>query len=490
MAMARLLLGAFALLTFGAFCASGAGAATLQPVGTFSEPVYVTSSPADPNRLFVAQRDGLVLEVRNGAVSTFADARPVVDCCKVDRGMQSIALAPDFATSGRLFLDYTNADGNIAIAELRASGGTAPLSSLRPLLTIPFEANANHYGGQIEFGPDGFLWISTGDGGEGGDGPGDEFHNAQDLGSLLGKILRIDPNPSAVAPYSVPPGNPFAGAAAPYDTIWSYGLRNPWRFSFDPPSGQIVIADVGEEAREEVDALTLAAAAGANFGWNCVEGRQPGPATDPECAAPAGPFVPPVFEYGHNQSGGAWGCAIIGGYVVRDAGVGDLNGRYVYADFCTAAIRSFALANPAATDRSEGLTVGEVTSFGRDSCGRVYVVARSGAVTRFVGSGRSCLLGSRVKVKASKRRVKRGNRIKVTAWVAPCESRQGEKVTLYRGKRKLATRALNKGCSARFHPRIARRGAFRVKVGANATYDGASSRALVLAPLKAKKKTR
>lgn len=486
--MAKLLLGALTLLTFGALGTANAGAATLQPVGTFTEPIYVTSSPADPNRLFVAQRDGLVLEVKNGAVSAFADVRPVVDCCKVDRGMQSIALAPDFATSGRLYLDYTNAEGDIVIGEMRASGGSAPLSSLREVMTIPFEPNANHYGGQIEFGPDGYLWISTGDGGEGGDGPGDEFHNAQDLGSLLGKILRIDPTPSAVAPYSVPPGNPFAAAAAPYDTIWSYGLRNPWRFSFDPPSGQIVIADVGEDVSEEVDALPLAAAASANFGWNCVEGRQPGPATDPECAAPSGPFVAPVFEYGHAQSAGAWGCAIIGGYVVHDSSVGDLDGRYVYADFCTAAIRSFSLANPAATDRSEGLTVGEVTSFGRDSCGRVYVVARSGAVSRFAGSAaQTCLLGSRVKVKATKRRVKRGTRTRVTAWVAPCESRQGEKVSLYRGKRKLATRALNKGCSARFHPRIGRRGTFRVKVGPNSTYDAATSRALVLAPLKPKK---
>jgi hypothetical protein len=488
--MAKLLLGALALLSFASLGVAGAGAATLQPIGSFSEPIYVTSSPVDANRLFVAQRDGLVLEVKNGVVSTFADARPVVDCCKVDRGLQSIALAPDFATSGRLFLDYTNADGDVAIAELRASGDRAPLSSLRQLIVIPFEPNANHYGGQIEFGPDGYLWIATGDGGEGGDGPGDEFHNAQDLGSLLGKLLRIDPTPSAAAAYSIPPGNPFPTAAAPYDAIWSYGLRNVWRFSFDPPSGQIVLPDVGEEVVEEVNLLTPAAAAGANFGWNCVEGRQPGPATDPECAAPAGPFVAPLFEYGHTQTAGAWGCAIIGGYVVRDPALGDLNGRYVYADFCTAAIRSFAPANPAASDRSEGLAVGEVTSFGRDACGRVYVVARSGAVSRFAGAGGSCLLGSRDKVKASKRRVKRGKRTTVTAWVAPCEGRQGERVSLYRGKRKLATRPLNRGCSARFHPKIGRRGSYRVRVGANPTHDAATSRPLVLVPLKAKKKTR
>jgi len=482
--MAKLLLGAIALLLF---LAGSAQAATLQPIGSFDEPVFVSSSPTEPNRLFVAERDGRVMQVRNGVVSTFADARAAVDCCVGDRGMNSIAVAPDFASSGRIYLDYSDAAGNIVIAEMRASGGTAPLSSLRAVITIPFESNAYHYGGQIEFGPEGQLYIATGDGGFGG--LGDEHHNAQSLGSLLGKILRIDPSPSGALPYSVPAGNPFGTAPAPYNAIWSYGLRNPWRFSFDPPSGLILIADVGEAVSEEVDALGVAASAGANFGWNCVEGRQPGPATDPECAAPTGPFVDPIFEYGHKESSGAWGCAIIGGYVVRDASLGDLNGRYVYADFCTAAIRSFVPSNPAATDRSEGLTVGEVTSFGRDACGRIYVVARSGAVSRLTGaSEQPCLVGSRVdsrvKIKAAKRKVARGAKATVTAWVAPCEGRQGQQVTLYRGKRKLGTRALNKGCSARFHPRVGRRGAFRVKVGADSTYDAASSRRLVLVPLK------
>jgi len=476
--MARLLLAVLALL---AVAAPGAAGATLQPIAQFDQPMYVTSAPSEPNRLFVAERDGRVMQVRGGKVTTFADLRSRVTCCDQDRGLQSIALAPDFAASGRLYLDYTNLDGDVTIAELRAAGGFAPLTSLREVITIPFESNAYHYGGQIEFGPEGDLYIATGDGGFGG--LGDEHHNAQSLGSLLGKILRIDPRPSGAAPYSVPAGNPFAGASAPYDTIWSYGLRNPWRFSFDPPSGQIVIADVGEEAAEEVDALAVAAAAGANFGWNCVEGRQPGPATDPECAAPAGPFVEPVFEYGHDQSAGAWGCAIIGGYVVRDPSLGDLDGRYIYADFCTAAIRSVALANPA-SDRSEGLTVGEVTSFGRDSCGRVYVVARAGTVSRLTGaSAQPCLLASRVKVKLAKSRVRRGARATVTAWVAPCEGRQGEQVALYRGKRRVGVAALNKGCRARLHPRIGSRGAYRVRVGADSTYDAATSRRLVIAPL-------
>ena len=201
-------------------------------------------------------------------------------------------------------------------------------------------------------------------------------------------MLRIDPRQSGALPYTVPSGNPFPNAAAPYDTIWSNGLRNPYRFSFDPPSGSIVIPDVGELEREEVDMLPVAASAGANFGWNCREGNLLGPATDPQCATPpAAGYVGPVFEYGHEdpKNGGAWGCAIIGGFVVRDESVPDLYGRFVYADFCTAQMRSFNPANPYATDRAEGLLVPEATSFGEDSCGRVYTLSKAGTVSRITG---------------------------------------------------------------------------------------------------------
>ncbi len=478
--MARLL---FATLVVLLLAAATAQAASLRPIGSFDEPMYVSSSPTDPDRLFVAERDGRVIEVRGGSTSTFADLRSVVDCCPNDRGLQSIAVAPDFATSGRIYVDYTDRAGDIVIAELRGAGTSAPISSLRTVLTIPFETNANHYGGQIDFGPDGYLWIAVGDGGNGGDGPGDEYHNAQNLKSQLGKMLRIDPLPSGALSYTVPAGNPFPGTAS--GAIWSYGLRNPWRFSFDPLSGQVVIADVGEEVSEEVDVLA-AASAGVNFGWNCREGRLPGPATDPECAG-AGPFVEPVFEYGHSQTSGAWGCAIIGGYVVRDVGVPELGGRYIYADFCTAAIRSFSLANPAASDRSEGLSVGEVTSFGRDSCGRIYVVARSGPVSRLVGSGTSSCeagagrVGSRVRIKALRRKVPRGTRAMIKVWVSPCAGRSGARVELFRGKRKLGAHKLNRRCAARFHPRVSGRATFRAKIAADATYGAASSRKLVLA---------
>jgi hypothetical protein len=472
-------LGCLAASLFGV---SGAQAASLQSVGTFTEPMYVTSPPAEPDRLFVAERSGWIKQIENGNASTLVDLRSVVDCCVEDRGLQSLAVAPDFASSGRVYLDYTDAAGNIVIAEIRVSGRTAPPSSLRTVLTVPYEPDANHYGGQVQFGPEGDLFISTGDGGNGG--KNDEHHNAQSLGTLLGKILRIDPAAAGALPYTVPAGNPFAGAPAPFNTIWSNGLRNPYRFSFDPPSGSIVIPDVGELQREEVDMLPVGASAGANFGWNCREGGLPGPATDPECATPpAGGYVSPIFEYGHKDpgGGGAYGCAIIGGFVVRDPSVADLDGRFVYADFCTAEVRSFAPANPAGTDRSTGLSVGEATSFGEDSCGRVYVMSKAGTVLRLVGaSPAKCarLVKSQVSIRAKSRKVKRGGRALLIARVTPCRERQAQRVTFYRGRVKVGRPRLNRNCIARLRPRILRAAGFRAKVAVDAKYRAAVSRPL------------
>jgi len=481
----RAALIAFACLAAVLLAPSAAGAAALKPIGTFTEPMFLTSPPTEPNRLLVAERSGRVVQVFGIHKYPFADLRAEVDCCFEDRGLQSIALAPDFARSGRFYLDYTDAAGNIAIAEMRARGRTAPRSSLRVLLTIPYEPDANHYGGQLQFGPEGDLFVSTGDGGFGHGS--DEHHNAQDLGRLQGKLLRIDPLPAGALPYTVPADNPFASAPAPFDAIWSYGLRNPYRFSIDAPSGRIAIPDVGEAEREEVDLLALAASRGADFGWNCREGGIPGPATDPQCATqPAAGFVEPVFEYPHSDpgGGGAWGCAIIGGHVVRDRSLGDLYGRYLYADFCTAAIRSFAPAHPAATDRSENLPVGEVTSFGEDSCGRVYVASRAGQVSRFVGARPNpCLLAARVSISARSAAVPRGARAAITVRVSPCANRRGEAVSLYSGSRRVGKGRLDRTCAARFHPRIEVDSRFRAKVGADGAYRAAVSRQLLVRAL-------
>lgn len=470
-----------ALVALCSLGAGGAAAAQLEPIGQFTEPMFVTSPPAEPNRLFVAERSGWIKQVMNGRASTVVDLRSAVDCCVEDRGLQSIAAAPDFATSGSLYLDYTDEAGDIRIAEVRVRGRTASPSSLRNLLTIPFESNANHYGGQLQFGPEEDLFISTGDGGYGG--RNDEHHNAQSLGTLLGKLLRIDPHPSGVLAYTVPPGNPFASAPAPFDTIWSNGLRNPYRFSFDPPSGQISIPDVGENQREEVDLLPVAASAGANFGWNCMEGGLPGPATDPECATPpAAGSVSPIFEYGHKQANGAYGCAIIGGYIVRDRSLGSLYGRYLYSDFCTADVRSFAPGDPAGSDRSENLAVGEPTSFGEDSCGRLYLMGRGGTVDRLVGAkpAQCARSVSRVTIAAKRRLVSAGARALITVRVAPCaSSRKGERVLLLQAGRRTSAR-LSGTCVARFRPTIRRSTVFRAKVPVDPSYRAALSRRLTI----------
>ena len=470
--------------------AASAKAATLQPLGNFNQPIYVSSDPGNPERLFVVEREGKIEQVQAGVESTFADITTAVGCggaCSGERGLLSIALAPDFDSSGRLYLDYANdVDGTIHVAELRASGASAPTASLRDVLSIPHGEESNHNGGQLQFGPDGYLYISTGDGG----GADDQHHNAQNLNSLLGKILRIDPSPGGPLPYAVPRGNPFPGALAPANTIWAYGLRNPFRFSFDRSGGGMVIGDVGQKAREEVDYAPPGSPAGANYGWNCREGLIEGPATDSGCAgSKASDFAGPVFDYPHKDPGGgaAFGCAIIGGYVVRDPALGDLDGRYLYGDLCSGEIRSLDLAAPFASDRSEHLAVGGLNSFGEDSCGRLYTVSGSGQVARLVGAQPSvCSLARSVTgIKALSRRVKRGKRALITAYVSPCAGRRGEAISLYRGRHRVAVRHLNLVCSARFRPRIGRRSGFRAKIGADASFEASASRRLTIAPRRA-----
>lgn len=470
--------------------AATARAASLQQVGAFDQPIYVTSPPANPDRLFVVERQGRIVQVQNGSSSTFADISDLVST-DGEGGLLSVAPAPDFGVSGRLYLYYTGIEevpAEIHVAEMREVGSTAPDSTLRNLLTIPHPSETNHYGGQLQIGPDGHLYVATGDGG----GSNDPMANAQDLGSVLGKILRIDPDPSGLLPYTVPAGNPFPAAASPADTIWSYGLRNPFRFSFDRASGAIWIGDVGQGAWEEVDfAAPPGLGAGANYGWSCREGLVAGKRVppDPLCAAnEAGGLVNPVFVYPHEdpEDGGAFGCAVIGGYLVRDPNLGDLYGRYLYGDLCTGRLRSFNPVSPAATDRFEGLTLTDLNSFGEDSCGRIYAVSGAGRALRLEGPGETpcsaaaSKASSFVGIRAQRRKVKRGKRALITAWVSPCAGRRGEAVKLLRGGRRVATRRLDRACSARFRPRIRRRTSFRATVPEDANYVAATSRKLKL----------
>jgi hypothetical protein len=496
----------------GAGVAQGA---TLQQIGGFEEPIYVTSDPGNANRLFVVERAGRIQQVQESGISVFADLREVVSCCTGERGLLSIALSPDFDTSGRLYVDYIGkeAEPEIHVAELRASGAAAPLSSLRQILTIPHPNQSNHYGGQLQFGPEGALFVSTGDGG-GGD---DQEHNAQNIAKPLGKILRLIPDPSGVLPYTVPADNPFAAGSGWEPLVWSYGLRNPFRFSFDRDGSALLIGDVGQSAREEVDrAPAPTFGRGANYGWNCREGKVAGPGTDEGCPGPPpGGFTEPIFDLEHNAppEGGTARCAIIGGYVVHDTGLGPLIGRYIYGDNCAPGIRSIepAAADPYATDRSEGISVKGLTSFGEDSCGRLYATSSSGGVGvvyRLVGaaptvcpvatapgSGRggsttspvakARRAASKITLRARERAVEPGKRAYLTVTVTPCPGRRGEPVRLRVGKRTVAKRNLGRTCKAHFRPRIGHRVRFRAAIAADAVYAAATSDKLGLRPAKA-----
>ena len=370
------LLAAVTSLVLGTAAAS-AHAATLESVGTFSSPVYVTSEPQDPDRLLVVERAGRIALSEDGVASTFLDIDSLVIGGGGEQGLLSVAPAPDYASTKRFYVYYVNNGGDIQIDEFTASQVPVDTATRRPVLTIPHPGQTNHNGGQLQFGPDGHLYIATGDGGGGGD-PG---HNAQNLNSLLGKVLRIDPD--GASPYAVPADNPFVGATGA-DEIWSYGLRNPFRFSFDRESGALLIGDVGQGSREEVDyEVQPNAGRGDNFGWSCREGFSAFGTTDPLCTGASG-FTEPIHDYDITGAN----CAITGGYVVRDPGVPELAGRYVYADFCVGQLRSLVPGLPRATeDRAEGLAVASPSSFGQDSCGRVYVASLNGPVSRLAGAG-------------------------------------------------------------------------------------------------------
>jgi len=357
--------------------ASGGGNAAargvrLQRVGTFRDPLYVTSPPGDKRRVFVVEQSGRIIVLQGGK----RVQRPFLDLSGEvtaggEQGLLSMAFAPDYKSSGRFYVYFTDRGGSERVQEFRrssASPNRADKTTRRAILTMadPFP---NHNGGLLLFGPDGLLYIGTGDGGS----AGDPENRAQNLNSLLGKILRIDPRAQGSSPYTSPTSNPFVGRGG-RDEIYSYGLRNPWRFSFDR-NGSLYIGDVGQDMFEEIDYAQRGGALGRNFGWSCFEGRRRFNASR-SCPG----AVPPILAYG--RSGGA--CSVTGGVVVRDPQLPALAGRYVYGDFCAGRLRSFRVRGGRATgDRSvSNLHVGELSSFGQDARGRVYATSLSGPVYR------------------------------------------------------------------------------------------------------------
>lgn len=354
----------------------------LKRIGSFDRPVNVSGAPGFPRLLFVVEQPGRIAVLHGGhrLARPFLDLRGSVGYDGNERGMLSVAFPPDYRVSKRFYVYYTDNAGNIRIDEFRRAGPTrAARGSRREVISIPHPVNANHNGGQMQFLGD-LLYFGTGDGGSGGDPP----NNAQNKEVLLGKLLRIDPRPSGGRPYSIPPSNPFVGRPG-RDEIYSYGLRNPFRFSFDTVSAKqprIAIADVGQSRFEELDYTTVAAAGGANFGWDAFEGFAH--YKDENSGTPdPGHTTKPIFAYSHDRGGGS--CSIIGGYVVGDRRLRSLYKRYVYADLCEGQLRSLVpRLKRGGGNHKLGLAVASPTSFGEDDAGHVYVCSLSGPVYRLV----------------------------------------------------------------------------------------------------------
>jgi glucose/arabinose dehydrogenase len=337
----------------------------LKQIGSFESPVYIAGAPGFPKLLFVVEQGGTVRVLRGGkrVPGAFLDIRGLVSF-EGERGLLSIAFPPDYKASRRFYVYYTDRAGNIRIDEFKRKSATrAARGSRRAVVRIPHPVNANHNGGQLQFLGN-LLYFGTGDGGSGGDPP----NNAQNRNSLLGKLLRIDPRQAGAKP-----------------EIYSYGLRNPFRFSFDtvtaPGQPRIAIGDVGQNRVEEIDYTTVAAARNANFGWDAFEGFAPYEDENSGTRDPGG-TVKPIFAYPHSRGGS---CTVIGGYVVGDRHLPSLYKRYVYADLCEGELRSLVPhLRRASNDHQLGLSVETPSSFGEDTRGRVYIASLEGPVYRLV----------------------------------------------------------------------------------------------------------
>jgi glucose/arabinose dehydrogenase len=349
----------------------------LSPVVTvgITTPTFVVHAGDVSNRLFIVQQNGIVLVLHPSASlsSQFLDIRSKV-LAGGERGLLGLAFHPQYASNGRFFVYYTRAgDGAIVIAEYGVSGNPDVANvAEKILLTIPHPTNANHNGGMIAFGGDGYLYIGVGDGGSANDPP----NNAQNINALLGKILRIDvdrSDPAAGTPYAAPLDNPYVGIDG-RDEIYSIGWRNPWRFSFDRLTKQQWVADVGQGTREEVDTPVVK---GANYGWRTYEGTACTNNNPGQCDAIR--FIPPVFEYLHT----AGRCSITGGYVYRGTRNTVFPGTYIYGDYCTGEIFGW----DGSTQTLLLDTNLAISSFGEDEEGELYVVDLNGAIWKIDGVG-------------------------------------------------------------------------------------------------------
>lgn len=334
------------------------------PVATnLIAPTTITHAGDGSNRLFLVEQAGTIRILRNGNLlgTAFLNISERVSSGG-ERGLLGLAFPPGFAEKGYFYVNYTRAaDGSTVLSRFFVSPNDpdVALQTEEILLTVvqPF---ANHNGGQLAFGPDGFLYVGLGDGGSGGDPQG----NSQNPATLLGKLLRIDVE-AGTAPYRIPPDNPFVADPGTLDEIWASGLRNPWRFSFDRSSGDLFLADVGQNSWEEINYQAAGSGGGANYGWNILEG--PDCFNSVSCLAPTG-YSAPIAFYSH-----ASGCSITGGYVYRGPGNPALQGRYVYGDFCSGQISSLHRSGSAWEQTLLAETDFSISAFGEDEAGSLYV---------------------------------------------------------------------------------------------------------------------
>jgi hypothetical protein len=373
---------ALALLAGLIHSASASAQIQLIPVATgLASPVFVTGARDGTHRLFIVEQAGTirVMPIAGATHSLFLDIRARVRSGG-EQGLLGLAFHPSYSTNRRFFVYYTRAaDGTIVIAEYAASSSNPQVADAteRVLLTIPHPSFANHNGGMLAFGPDGYLYIGVGDGGSANDPP----NNAQNRNVLLGKLLRIDVDrQSGTLPYAIPLSNPFFGSIDGRDEVFAYGLRNPWRFAFDRLTNQIWLADVGQGDREEVNTPIQH---GGNYGWRVYEGSAC-TNTDRTLCVPSN-YLFPVFDYGH--TGGR--CSITGGYVYRGSRGSMPPGLYVYGDFCSGEIFTWnGAAQQVALD-----TALSISSFGEDDDGEIYLVSLNGVVSRIAGgnaAGAAC----------------------------------------------------------------------------------------------------
>jgi uncharacterized protein (TIGR03437 family) len=362
----------------------------LRTVATgLASPVYVTGARDGSGRLFIIEQAGRIRVLANNGLlpTAFLDIRSRVRSGG-EMGLLGLAFHPQYRDNGRFFVNYTRQTAGgleTVISEFTASpsnSNVALAESERILLTFP-QPFENHNGGMLAFGPDGYFYIGTGDGGSGGDPLG----NGQNLTSLLGKILRIDVD--SATPYGIPPSNPFA-ASPGLDEIYAYGLRNPWRFSFDPASGRMFVGDVGQDAREEIDIVT----AGNNYGWNRMEGTR---CFSPSSNCDSEGLTPPIHDYGRSLGG-----SVTGGYVYRGGSAPSLVGKYIYADFISGRIWALSEISAGAWRNEELMDAPfNISSFGEDDNGELYVVDFAGSVRQITTDGREPLLNARSAVNAA-----------------------------------------------------------------------------------------